>query len=98
MGISNWGLDKRDAISAVKELTRMSIPLLGGDVLRWDKERWVHTYDNWHCNSLSGESRDAFAARSGQTSIQYIENYVQADKSKYLFVVVPYKGDLTAFE
>lgn len=87
-GINNWGLTKEKALIAIQQLNELSIPILGGDVLKFENERWIHTYDNWYCNQNFGESKEEFAIRSNQVAFQYINNY-RHKEGDVLFVLVP---------
>ena len=87
-GINNWGLAKEKALIAINELRNLSIPVLGGDVMRLENGEWTHTYDNWYCDKLPNESKERFVIRSTQAADEYVNNYDVSSDSEILFVIV----------
>lgn len=88
-GINNWGFTKEKCLLSINKLSELSIPVLGGDVLKLDNGEWTHTYDNWHCDKSSDESDEDFVIRSNQVANEYISKYPINKNTEILFVLVP---------
>lgn len=88
-GVNNWGLTKENCLKAINKLRELSIPILGGDVMKLENKQWVYTYDNWYCDKLPNESNENFASRSNQLASDYVKNYSSQKDIKILFVLVP---------
>lgn len=86
MGIKNWALARDGAISAIKELEFIGVPILGGDVYLLVDGGAEQTYDSWYFNQEIGEPSSVFLKRSSDRARSYISNY---PVNGVLFSIVP---------
>ncbi|WP_180356016.1 Imm40 family immunity protein [Aliirhizobium smilacinae] len=84
----NWALSRPEALSALAELRKRGIGVLGGDLLVFQSGRFEHTYDNWHCDPVEHERNDVFVNRSINAAIGYVEAYPEGESPPF-FVIVP---------
>ncbi|PHS10573.1 MAG: hypothetical protein COA88_02170 [Kordia sp.] len=89
LGVNNWALKKHEALTALKQLLILQVPILGGDVYEKHNGNIQQNYDNWYCNKLDDESKIDFIDRSIKIAIDYIENYNIQDEEFILFTLVP---------
>jgi len=88
IGIRNWALDRRVALTAVAQLAEIGVAVLGGDVYSVTGSVVESNYDNWHCSRKVGETETSYVARSLDEARRYIANY-KATEGTVLFSLVP---------
>lgn len=88
IGLSNWALTKSQAICALEQLEALKISILGGDVYQSINGVIKLNYDNWFCEQLGNEPKEAFIKRSISKAKDYINNYPDV-LSEIYFVIVP---------
>lgn len=71
---------KNDALILVDHLQAQGRFILGGDVLKKEKDGYRHNYDNWYLNQEDGDAK-----QSSEHTRNYINKYPEGD---YAFVFV----------
>ncbi len=89
IGVSNWALQRSEALKALTRFTELQVPILGGDVCELIDGIIQYNYDNWYCDQIQVESKPEFVLRSIAKAKQYIENYQGKDEDKLFFAFVP---------
>ena len=88
VGVSNWALNREDALAALTKFAEIGIAVLGGDVYSINGRFVESNCDNWYCNRNELESDSDFAKRSIGAARDYVMNY-KALKGAVLFAIVP---------
>jgi len=88
-GINNWALTKAQALLALDEWELTGIPIAGGDVMKPESDRIIHTYDNWSCELRPNESEAEYCLRSYKETRKYITNYNIDFIGQIYFCLVP---------
>ena len=88
LGIADFALNRKDAISAIELLQTSAIPILGGDVYNQKANHIELAYANWHSEPTKNESRGQFAERSCIESKQYITDYPVSDAVPFFGLVL----------
>jgi hypothetical protein len=84
-GINNWALSKGSAIRVLLQLEKRNIPILGGDVLEKNGDKFQYNCDNWYYNiKSSADSRSV--KESHLRARDYISNY--PDNENFFFALV----------
>ena len=86
------GLNKQDALKALKLYQELGVSVLGGDVLYLNNEGLVeYTSDSWHVDIFENESYSQFLNRSINESYAYISKYAPSflRESSILFDIIP---------
>lgn len=89
VGVSNWALNRSQALYVLENFLLLQIPVLGGDVYEYTKGTMRTNYDNWYCDPYPQEEKKKFVIRSIAKSKAYIETYTEKDLNNLFFVVVP---------
>jgi len=84
IGINNWALTKKQAITALESLEDKGIGVSGGDVLRLENGEFNHTYDNWSYECQKDQKIDEYIAES----IGYARNYINTYQGKGEYFVL----------
>ena len=71
---------KADSLKLIDHLEAKGSFILGGDVLKKDKDGYRHNYDNWYLDQEDGN-----AQQSAEHARNYINKYPEGD---YVFVFV----------
>ncbi|WFS63382.1 Imm40 family immunity protein [Pseudodesulfovibrio thermohalotolerans] len=87
-GICNWAFNRRDAIVVLDGFKKLKIPVLGGDVYKFENGNPVSTYENWYCEQFEDESHEEFISRSILIATEFINRIDSKDNSSF-FVIVP---------
>ena len=83
-GINSFGFYRKDALKIIDLLEEMDVPILGGDVYRIDKNKFVPTYDSWSAD----DSRFPLSQYSARLSRRYITSYKETIDGNFLYVLV----------
>ena len=79
----------RSVVEALLDaLVHAPVAILGGDVLARIDGRLKHTYDNWYCNEVSGETFETFSHRCLERTREYIRRYPPGPDAIYYVVVI----------
>jgi len=90
-GSSEVAWSKPDALAVLAHLAD-SAATLGGDVLSRSGGRTAHTYDNWYCQRIDGESWPSYAQRSRAAAEEYVRRYPDPEDGSILFVLTVSNG------
>ena len=85
-----WPIDI--AAEVIDVLRQGSWAVLGGDLFRQAGASLSHTYDNWHCDIVSGEPWAAYAQRSCESASRYLAG-ISTSPSRWFTVVAVAKPD-----
>jgi hypothetical protein len=88
-GTNSWALTRRQALVALDEFLIEKIPVVGGDVLKFEDGRAEYVYSNWICEQKPGELEPTFAVRSIEVARRFIRLCVTDDDGPLFFDLVP---------
>ena len=89
IGLHNWALTKKQALSVLEKLNSMEVAILGGDVCQDIEGVIKPNYDSWYCEQLLDESKTIFIKRSIAKAKKYIVDYSIKQSDEIYFVLVP---------
>jgi len=88
IGVFNWALTKSQALKSLNKFLDLQICLLGGDVYENNNGVIRANYDNWYCDQLQGEEKNAYIKRSIEKAKDFIEAYKSKNMNIVLFALV----------
>ena len=88
LGLSDTALRKDDALDAIRVLSGLSVPILGGDVYLERRGSIEPGYANWHADRHDGETEKEFALRSCLKAEDYVGKFPERSGEHPLFVLV----------
>lgn len=89
IGVRNWALDARAAVSALNSLHARDTAILGGDVFSVNGSRIESTYESWYCDQREGESHRQFVDRSFARALEYVQGSRLTSGGAPYFAIVP---------
>jgi hypothetical protein len=90
-GLKDIGLQRANALYAVKLLRTTAIPILGGDVWFRRGSKIEPAYANWHTDGEIGEDKGTYLQRTWDSTEQYIREFPVHTDAEPLFVLVTAK-------
>ena len=88
IGINGVALTKERALKALELLEHLTIPVLGGDVMRLEGELVQLTYDNWYYQRPESLSHHMYVSQSIAFTRDWILAFPEAASGTYLFQII----------
>lgn len=88
IGVSDIAWLRSDALELLKAFENSSVAVLGGDVLKKEKDKYKYNYDNWSSDIRPGEDWQAFAGRSRKETQAYIEDYRDSGNGDFIYCLI----------
>lgn len=79
--------NKADTLEVIDCLKGTKVAILGGDVFRSEPWGIVPAYDNWSCVRMEGELASAYAQRTRQVAMAFVQEYEEDEAEKTLFAL-----------
>jgi hypothetical protein len=89
IGVRNFALTRQEALTALDQLARNKVPVLGGDVYLMKNGSIEPAYDNWYCDPQKEEAEIDFCNQSISRARDYIDKYKSAEDKAVFFAIVP---------
>lgn len=83
-GINNWALSSSQCMSAINELEKKQIAILGGDT--YLNGTVNPNGDSWFCSQKNNEDKISYIKRSSDMAVSFVKNPVYEN---YKFILTP---------
>ncbi|MDB4941680.1 MAG: Immunity protein 40 [Labilithrix sp.] len=87
-GVTEYGLNRMDALEAIKLLRSGRLVILGGDVYVTPGGKVIPAYANWYCPKLFAEDAAMAVERCAAASAKYVADFPAQPDGECLFVIV----------